>query len=119
VEAQVVGGEADLVDEQVRVVAGPVGGLGPVASGGAQVVGQMAGDAVAEAHEPVDDVEELGDMCELCGVDRCDGLGRVGLLAVAGNRLGGLDIHQIILGVCGKPVLRLIGLSGGCGGCFA
>jgi hypothetical protein len=37
VDAEGVGGEADLVDEQVRVVAGPVRG----ACGGLEVVGQL------------------------------------------------------------------------------
>ena len=97
VGAQVVGGEADLVDEQVRVVAGPVGRLGLVASGGVEVVGQLVGDAVGTAQEPVEDVEELGDVGELCGVDRYGGVVGVGLLAVARNRLGGLVFNRIIL----------------------
>ena len=63
-----MGVEADLVDEQVRAVAGPVGGLGVVASGGMQVVGQSIGDVVAV--EPVEDVEEFGGVGELGGVDR-------------------------------------------------
>ena len=88
--AQGVGGEADLVDEQVRVVAGPVGGLGLVASGGVQVVGQAVGDAVGAAQEPVEDVEQLGDVGELCGADRYSGLVGVRLPAVARNRLGGV-----------------------------
>ncbi len=106
VDAEGVGGEADLVDEQVCVVAGPVGGLGVVASGGVQVVGQTVGDAVGAAQEPVEHVEELGDAGELGGVDLDRGLlgavervvaqtGRllVGMLGNARNWLGGLNIH--------------------------
>src|ERR1700752_3067701 len=66
-------GEAELVDEQVRVVAGPVGELGLVASGGVQVVGQTVGDVVGVAQEPIEDVEEFSDVGELGGVDRCGG----------------------------------------------
>jgi hypothetical protein len=83
-----VGGEADLVDEQVGGVAVPVGGLRVVASSGVQVVGQAVGDVVAVAQEPVEDVEEFGDVGELGGVDRCGGL-----LAVVRNLLGGLCIR--------------------------
>src|ERR1700752_223001 len=83
-------GEAELGDEQGRVVAGPVGALGLVASGGVQVVGQPVGDVVGVAQEPIEDVEEFSDVGELGGVDRCGGL-----FAVVRNRLGWLVIHDI------------------------
>lgn len=38
-----MGGEADLVDEQVSGVGGPVWGLGVVAPGGVEVVGDVVG----------------------------------------------------------------------------
>lgn len=66
-----MGGEADLVDEQVRVVASPVR---VVVSGGVEVVGQTARDAVGAAQEPVEQVEEFGDARELGGVDLDGGL---------------------------------------------
>jgi hypothetical protein len=61
-----------------------------VASGGVQVVGETVGDVVGVAKEPVEDVEEFGDVGELGGADRCGGL-----LAVVRNLLGGLGIHDI------------------------
>ena len=55
-------------------VAGPVGGLAVVGSGGVQVVGHTFGDVVGVAQEPVEDVEGFGDVGELVGVNRCGGL---------------------------------------------
>ena len=40
-----------------------------VASGCAEVVGQTVGDAVGATQEPVEQVEEFGDVGELGGVD--------------------------------------------------
>ena len=63
-----MGAEADLVDGQVSGVGGPVGGLGVVASGGVEVVGQTVGDVVGVAQEHVEDVEQFG-VCRRAG--RC------------------------------------------------
>jgi hypothetical protein len=86
VDAEAVGSEADLVDEQVRAVAGPAGELGVVASGGVQVVGETVGDVVGVAKEPVEDVEEFGDVGELGGADRCGAL--AGRCAKSAGRVG-------------------------------
>jgi len=56
---------------------------------------------VGAAQEPVEDVEQLGDVGELCGADRYSGSVGVRLPAVARNRLGGVSIHRIILGPSG------------------
>jgi len=54
VGAEGVGSEADLVDEQVRVVAGPVRRLRVVAAGVVEVVSQTVSDAVGDAQETVE-----------------------------------------------------------------
>lgn len=47
----------------------------------------------ARAQEPVEDVEQLGDVGELCGADRYGGSVRVWLLAIIRNRLCKSNSH--------------------------